>query len=183
MDSNHIDNDSNPSWRTKWRDWSTDSNHLHRDSNPWIWSYEEQGKAIRIFELWIRIPSQIEVEGRRLDRAIRILELQIRITSWRKIQILQRWFESPKQQFESLTLQKHLLLDLQLQQVDFLIQISLTTARWNSPTVINDRLGIYAWKKHWKENNTLRAKIHQDHSLSLLEPSSAKFLNLCVKWL
>ena len=49
--------------KNKWRDWSMDLNHLHRDSNPWIWSYEEQGKVIRIFELWIWIPSQIEAEG------------------------------------------------------------------------------------------------------------------------
>ena len=49
--------------KNKWRDWSTNSNLLHNDSNPWIWSYEEQVKAIRIFELWIRIPSQIEVES------------------------------------------------------------------------------------------------------------------------
>ena len=66
--------------------------------------HEEQGKAIRIFELWIRIPSQIEAKDWKSDRAIRILELWIRITSWRKIQILQRWFESPKQWFELVTL-------------------------------------------------------------------------------
>ena len=104
--------------KNKWRDWSTDLNHLHNDSNSKIRTYEVQGKAIRIFELRIRILSQIEVKGWKSDKAIRILELWIRITPWRKIQILWRWFESPKQRFESLTLQKHLLLDLQLQQLD-----------------------------------------------------------------
>ena len=64
----------------------------------------------------------------------------------------------------------------------FLIQISLTMASWSSLMIINDRLGIYASKNPWrKNNNILRAKIHQDHSLSLLEPSSVKFLNLWVK--
>ena len=94
---------------------------------------------ILIFELWIQIPSQTEAEGWRLDKAIRIFELWIWITPWRKIQILQRWFET-------LTLHKHLLLDLQLQQLDFLIEISLTTTSWSSSIVINDKLSIYASK-------------------------------------
>ena len=34
--------------------------------------HEEQGKAIWIFELWIRIPSQIEAKDWKSNRAIRI---------------------------------------------------------------------------------------------------------------
>ena len=79
-DSNLRVTDSNPLAKIKAEDWRSerairifelririplgvkfkshlgDSNFLHNDSNPWIWSYEEQGKVIRIFELWIRIP-------------------------------------------------------------------------------------------------------------------------------
>ena len=39
----------------KFKFYKGDSNLLHNNLNPWIWSYEEQVKAIRIFELWIRI--------------------------------------------------------------------------------------------------------------------------------
>ena len=64
-------------------------------------THDEQDKAIRIFELWIRIPSQIEAKDWKLERAIQILEFQIRITPWCTIQILRRWFKSPKKRFES----------------------------------------------------------------------------------
>ena len=78
MDSNLHPRDSNPRWRKKWswrpririlKIWiwisheeqvkrlKLDSNPLNSDSNPWSWSYEEQVKAIWIFELQIRITS------------------------------------------------------------------------------------------------------------------------------
>ena len=87
MDSNLYPRDSNPRWRKKWswrpririlKIWiwisheeqvkrlKLDSNPLHNYSNPWIWSYEEQVKAIWIFELQIRISSpkmKLKVEG------------------------------------------------------------------------------------------------------------------------
>ena len=105
-DSNHTNNDSNPSWRTRKEieaririiyiairipesgvmknkvRWFESSSYgfesLHKlklkvrqsDSNLWV----------RIFELWIRIPSQIEAVGWRSDKAIRLFELWIRIT-------------------------------------------------------------------------------------------------------
>ena len=58
-DSNHPSSDSNPSWRT-----SEEIEAPIRITDTAIQiPHEEQGKAIRIFELWIRIPYQIEAEG------------------------------------------------------------------------------------------------------------------------
>ena len=134
MDSNLHPRDSNPRWRKKWswkpririsheekvKRMKIDSNSLHNDSNLWIWSYEEQVKAIRIFELQIRIPSpKMKLKVRQKDSNLRVMDSNL---SWRKIQILQRWFESPTQRFESPFLQKHWMHDLQLQQLDFQIQ-------------------------------------------------------------
>ena len=102
-DSNHPYSNLNSSWKTG----------EEIEAQVWITyiairiPHEKQGKAIWIFELWIRIPSQIEAKDWKSDRANQILEFWIWITLWRKIQILQRWFESPKQWFDSVPLQKH----------------------------------------------------------------------------
>ena len=75
-DSNHLYSNLNPSWRT-----SEEIEARIRITYTAIRiSYEEHGKVIRIFELWIRIPSQIEAKGWKSDRAIRILKLRIWIT-------------------------------------------------------------------------------------------------------
>ena len=78
--------------KNKWGDWSTNSNTYTAIRI----SHEEQDKAIRIFELRIRITFTNEAKAWKSDITIQIIELLIRITPWRKIQILQRWFESPK---------------------------------------------------------------------------------------
>ena len=78
--------------KNKWKDWSTDSNHLYSDSNH-SWR-TRQGDS----NLWVTVSNLFtnEAKGWKSDRAIQIINLLIRITQWHKIQLLQRWFESPK---------------------------------------------------------------------------------------
>ena len=119
IDSNHLFSDSNPSWRT-WRETQA------RIRIPYT--------AIRIPKTGVmknkarRFESLSKSKGWKSDKAIRIFELRIRIPFGakfkssscdsnllhndsnpflRKIQISLRRFESLKQRFESLTLQKH----------------------------------------------------------------------------
>ena len=83
-----------------WRDWS------------WI---QITYTTIRIPEFWViknkskRFESLIqnEAEGWKPDWRIQIFELWIWIPHWRKIWILQRWFESSTHRFESLFPPKH----------------------------------------------------------------------------
>ena len=51
---------------SKFKIYKDDSNPLHSNLNPWIWSYEEQVKVIRIFKLRIPILSpkmKLKAEG------------------------------------------------------------------------------------------------------------------------
>ena len=91
-DLNHLHSNSNPSWR------------INEEIEAWIWipyttiripkSGVMKNKSRRFKSSSYRlIPSQIEAEGWRSDRAIRIFKLRIRITHWHKIQILERRFE------------------------------------------------------------------------------------------
>ena len=127
-DSNLRVTDSNPSWLKIqisfrqlesptqrfeslllefWKIRLGDSNLRVTDSNPLAKVKAEEWRSertIRIFELRIRIPLGAKFKSHSGDS--NPLHSYSN-SSWRKIQISLRWFESPKQRFESLVLQKH----------------------------------------------------------------------------
>ena len=151
-----------------------DSNPIHSDLNPWILSYEKQVKAVRIFELWIRISYpkwswRLKVRLKDLNlwdmdsnpslaqnsnftKAIWISYTTIRIPL--SAEALNARPATPTTRFSN--------------------PISLTIATWSFPIVIKDRQGINTSKNLKTINQQFsKSEINQEHIFSLLESSSA----------